>query len=66
MDPRTAIRQRLQEVWKRCPDWIGSASVQSVREYKKTHAAMMKLIDKSSATLSQLQAADNQTRTIYK
>lgn len=66
MDARESIRQRLKEAWKKCPDWIGSASVQSVHEYKKTHAAMMKLVDKSNATLSQLQAADNQTRALYK
>jgi hypothetical protein len=66
MDQREIIRASLREAWKKVPEWINGASVQEVRSYKKTHAAMHKLLDKSGTSLSELTGALNQTRTIYK
>lgn len=63
---REAMRQNLLQIWRRVPAWIGSASVQQVREYKKTHAVITKLLAKSNLSQSELMGAHSQTLSIYK
>lgn len=59
------IRNRLVEIWRKTPAWIASADVRSVREYKKSFMSITKVINNKSASLLQLQAAENTTNLIY-
>lgn len=66
MSDAASLRASLVATWRRTPHWIGGASVQQVRAYKKAYADMQKLLAKSSISLSDLQAAYNRTVEIYK
>lgn len=65
MDEVVALRQQCKDILKRVPVLIGSASVQQVREFKKNHAAFLKLVDKTSATKASLQSLKNQLAALY-
>lgn len=66
MSDAATLRASLVVTWRKTPHWVGGASVQQVRAYKKAYADMQKLLNKSSASLSDLQAAYNRTVEIYK
>ena len=66
MSDAATLRASLIATWRKTPHWVGGASVQQVRAYKKTYADMQKLINKSSVSLSELQSAYNRTMEIYK
>lgn len=51
------LRASLQERLARAPEWINGASVQAVREWKKSYDRAKKVIAKKSATASELQSA---------
>lgn len=53
---REVLRLRL----KRVPDRINGGSVQAVRDYKQAYVRATKLLNKSSASPSDLQSAINQ------
>jgi len=66
MSDAATLRASLVATWRKTPHWVGGASVQQVRAYKKTYADMQKLLAKSNISLSELQAAYNRTVEIYK
>lgn len=66
MSDAATLRASLAATWRKTPQWIGGASVQQVRAYKKAYVDMQKLLAKSSASLGDLQAAYNRTMEIYK
>ena len=66
MSDAASLRASLAATWRRAPNWIGGASVQQVRAYKKAYSDMQKLINKSSASLGELQSAVNRTTDIYR
>lgn len=51
------LRQSLQERLRRAPDWINGASVQAVRDWKKSFQRAQKVVDKKSATATELNSA---------
>lgn len=58
-DPKEIERLRasLQERLRKAPDWINGASVQAVRDWKKAYERARKVVDKKSATATELQSA---------
>lgn len=65
MDERETLRQQIRERLKRVPDWVNSASVQSVREFTKTHATAKKTVEKTNITTAALLALRNQLNGLY-
>lgn len=65
MDERDTLRKQIKDILKRVPAWINSASVQQVREFKKTHASAVKTAEKSTATKASLQDLKNQLTRLY-
>lgn len=51
------LRATLQERLKRAPAWINEASVQAVRDWKRAYERARKVVDKKSATSTELQSA---------
>ena len=51
------LRETLTNRMKRAPDWIGGASVQSVRDYKKRYKQAQKLLEKKTVTTPELTSA---------
>ena len=52
---RSVLRERLKKV----PDWINGASIQVVRDYKSNYIKAEKILNKKTATASDLSAAIN-------
>ena len=65
MDERDTVRQQILDRLKRVPDWVNSASVQSVRDFMKTHAAAKKTAGRANITLAALHALRNQLNGLY-
>lgn len=53
------LRAQLEEKLRRAPDWVGGASIQSVRDWKDSHKKASKTVLKKSPTATELQAAIN-------
>lgn len=51
------LRASLESSLQRAPGWISDASVQSVRDWKKRHAAAKKTAAKKSVTATELVSA---------
>lgn len=51
------LRASLEASLQRAPAWISDASVQSVRDWKKRHAAAKKTAAKKSVTATELVSA---------
>ncbi len=51
------LRKRLQESLTRAPARLATATIQSVRDYKKRHADATKLLAKRSVTVAELNSA---------
>ena len=51
------LRASLESSLQRAPAWIAGASVQSVRDWKKRHAAAKKIAAKKTVTATELVSA---------
>lgn len=58
-------RANLQRMVNKVPPSIGSASVQTVRSYKKAVVAAQKVLEKSRPTLESLQSAHNTLASFF-
>lgn len=58
-------RANLQRMVSKVPPRINSASVQTVRSYKKAVAAAIKTLEKSRPTLESLQSAHNTLASFF-
>lgn len=58
-------RAALQRMVSKVPPSIGSASVQTVRAYKKAVVAAQKTLEKSRPTLEALQSAHNTLASFF-
>lgn len=66
MDARDKIRGSIKEQLRRAPSWIGSASIQKVREFKKFHAGAAKVADQGNASISKLTGMLMAVNDMYK
>lgn len=51
------LRRKLREQLKKAPSSLATASVQTIREYKRRHAEATKLLQSRNATEAELASA---------
>lgn len=60
------LKSDILDTWRRVPDWINAnASIQDVRDFKKTHAKTMKELEKVK-TIEQIESIHRQTNALYR